>query len=364
MWDEMHRLGVSQLGGAPPRIPEGTLRELRDDPLRRIVLAEVREHLLPEVMRKLVAVADPRGRVIFAHGGDDARARAEHVGLTEGVVWTCPTGGTNGIGLVSWHRRAVQCLAQMHWRVEQFNLVCDVVPVWYRKRMVAVLNLTGDVAGASDDTLPMLTFFARQVQDRLAQADRDAAARRWAAGQLLDRCAAPALVMREGVVIAAREMRLEPGDPVEFRGRPAPGLMWHDQLGFVLLEPLPYENTWLVRSVSRQDRSPMRVIFDFVDRHNPVVRIRGTVAEADCPISRPQHVRVLTALYRNRAGMTAQDLSGALYGEPGRTGSVRPLISRLRDEVWWLLEPRGYRLGEQLDIELRERGGSVGGVAE
>jgi hypothetical protein len=131
-WDEMHSRGVASRGTTPYRIDGDLLRQLQAEPVTSVILDEVSSHLLPAVTNGLVAVADVQGRVLMAAGRDDARASAAEAGLTTGVVWTCLTSGVNGIGRTVRSRRGNQCFAETHWRVEQFELVCDVAPVWHR----------------------------------------------------------------------------------------------------------------------------------------------------------------------------------------------------------------------------------------
>jgi hypothetical protein len=354
-WDEMHSRGVEPRGTTPPRIDGELLRQLQTEPIMRVILDEVRDRLLPAVTNGLVAVADAQGHVLLAAGRDEARASAAEAGLTTGVIWTSLTSGINGIGRTIQSRRGNQCFAETHWRVEQSELVCDVAPMRHQNRMIAAINITDRWTAANPHTLPMLEFFAEQVQQRLEQADRDGRARQYAATQLLQQCDAPALVMHDDVVIAARDLPLRPGDPLEVQTPPAAGTHWHHRLGFVAFEPLSLPGSWLVRSVSGDDRPTLRVIFDFSDRHDPVIRLRGAVVTSDHPIARPQHRDILLALARNRAGLDAKALSRLLYGgDPGRSRNIPPLLCRLREELRWLFTAKGYRLADQLDIEVRE----------
>lgn len=355
-WDEMHSSGVALRSTIAPRIDGGLLQQLQAEPIMSVVLDEVRGHLLPAVTDGLVAVADAQGRVLLAAGPDEARASAAEAGLAAGVIWTCLTGGINGIGRAVRSRRGNQCFAETHWRVEQFELVCDVAPVWHQNRMIAAINITDRWTAANPHTLPMLQFFAELVQQRLEQADRDGRARQCAATQLLQRCDTPALVVYNDVVIAARDLPMRPGDQLEaLAAAPAAvGIRWHHRLGFVAFEPLTVPGSWLVRSVSGNDRPAARVIFDFSYRHDPVVRLRGTVVASDHRISRPQHRDILLALARSREGLDAKALSRVLYGDSRRSRNIPPLLCRLREELWWLFPAKGYRLADGLDIELRE----------
>jgi hypothetical protein len=157
-------------------------------------------------------------------------------------------------------------------------------------------------------------------------------------------------------VIAARDAPIRPGETLNTAAPPATaGIRWHHRLGFVAFEPLAVPGSWLVRSVSGDDWPTLRVIFDFSNRHDPVVRLRGTVVASDHRISRPQHRDILLALARNRAGLNATALSRVLYGgDPGRSRNIPPLLCRLREELWWLFPAKGYRLADELDIELRQ----------
>lgn len=354
LWDEMHFSGVALRRTTPPRLGDDLLQRLRAEPVMSLVLDEVRAHLLPVIGKGLVAVADAEGRVLLAEGRDESRASAAEAGLTAGVFWTCTAGGTNGIGRTVRSRRANQCFAETHWRDEQSELVCDVVPVWHRNRMIAAINITDRWTSANPHTVPMLTLFAERVRQRLARADREDRGRRRAVAQLLQRCDGPALVLHDNVVIAARGLPVRPGDPLEAPARPAAvGTRWHHRLGFTAYEPLSWPGGWLVRSVSADDEPPLRVIFDFIEPGDPVVRLRGTVVADDHRISRPQHRDILLALAHNRAGLDAKALSRVLYGDSSRSHNIPPLMCRLREELWWLFPAKGYRLTDGIDVELR-----------
>lgn len=200
----------------------------------------------------------------------------------------------------------------------------------------------------------MLRFFARQVEERLDQEDRDLRARQCSADLLLRTCGAPALIVHDDEVIASRDLPLRSGDRLDVGGLlAADGRSWHDRLGFVTFEPLSYPDEWLVRSAARDDRATTPVIFDFTDPRDPVVRMRGVVVATDQRVLRPQFQEVLRALAQNRTAMSAKSLSRVLYGDDSRWRNVPPLMSKLRDQFWWLLAAKGYGLSDRFDVELR-----------
>jgi hypothetical protein len=199
-----------------------------------------------------------------------------------------------------------------------------------------------------------LKSIAREIESELAKRDRQTMAEVCEAEKLLDRCGAPALVMYDRTVVVARYMGLSQGDAVDLPDTVTAGATWLRQLGHVLLEPLPRENCWLVRLASHGDTPAMRVSLDLSDPENMFVRVRGTIVEWDIRVTRPQHARVLGSLYRNRDGLTAAALSGELHdGERTHEDNIRGLICELREKIWWLIDSKPYRFGEQLTIELR-----------
>jgi len=59
---------------------------------------------------------------------------------------------------------------------------------------------------------------------------------------------------------------------------------------------------------------------------------------------------ILLALARRPAGYSAAELSTHLFGDPGRTVTVRAEMSRLRRTIGALLEHRPYRLADHVQV--------------
>jgi hypothetical protein len=59
---------------------------------------------------------------------------------------------------------------------------------------------------------------------------------------------------------------------------------------------------------------------------------------------RPRHAEILTLLCANPDGLSSEDLSEGVYGDPQRTGSIRVEISRLRKLLGDCIETDHYRL--------------------
>jgi hypothetical protein len=130
----------------------------------------------------------------------------------------------------------------------------------------------------------------------------------------------------------------------------AAGEVWLPALGMCRLEPLP--GGWLVR-VGERDRAPAasRVAVDLRAPGGGEVRVSGPAGGWTHPLT-PRHAELLYVLAVHRAGRTAAQLAGDLFGDPSRTVTVRAEMSRLRRTLAGVLAHRPYRFAEGVEVEL------------
>ena len=114
----------------------------------------------------------------------------------------------------------------------------------------------------------------------------------------------------------------------------------------LVVEALGYEEAYLVRALP----DPARL--------RPAARSTGTMltlrllgrdrGEAEIAGTRHQlrlrHSEILTLLCANPDGMTSEELSLGIYGDPAGAASIRVEISRLRKLLGDCIEPERYRL--------------------
>ncbi|MGY1692550.1 hypothetical protein [Geodermatophilus sp. SYSU D01105] len=66
-----------------------------------------------------------------------------------------------------------------------------------------------------------------------------------------------------------------------------------------------------------------------------------------------RHAEILLALAEHRAGRSAAELAGDLFGDPARTVTVRAEVSRLRRTLGSVVLAQPYRIGEDVHLEVR-----------
>jgi hypothetical protein len=89
------------------------------------------------------------------------------------------------------------------------------------------------------------------------------------------------------------------------------------------------------------------------------LRLLGLGADARRGAARPERglrsLELLAILAMHREGMTAEQLALALYGEDGRTGTIRVVVNRVRNHLGpAALQTQPYRLADSFDADTLE----------
>jgi hypothetical protein len=89
------------------------------------------------------------------------------------------------------------------------------------------------------------------------------------------------------------------------------------------------------------------------------LRLLGLGADARRGAARPERglrsLELLAILAMHREGMTAEQLALALYGEDGRTGTIRVVVNRVRNHLGpAALQTQPYRLADAFDADTLE----------
>jgi hypothetical protein len=130
----------------------------------------------------------------------------------------------------------------------------------------------------------------------------------------------------------------------------APGRRWLPPLGPCSVEPLA--GGWLIRvSDEPTPRGATRVVLDLTRPR------RWTVTVSECTGSwsrelSPRHAELLYLLALHPTGRSAAGLAEDVFGDAGRTVTVRAEMSRVRRYLGGLLEHRPYRFREQAEVEV------------
>jgi hypothetical protein len=361
-WSRVLDLGLdaSRANAREPLPLSEVERRRRGSPLS-LVVDELRQVLVSvaDASSFLMVVTDADGVVLWREGPTRVRLRADQLGFTEGARWTEATVGTNAIGTALAEAAPVQLFSAEHFEQAQHPWYCTAAPIHH--------PVTGELLGVVDVSGPALTLHPvigalvetavklaesqlwrhhEQRLERLRQSARGVLA--GVQGPLL-------LVDDHGWVahqsgIAVRD-RIEMPRSDRLLAVPGLGLCTPERVG----------EGWLIRP--REAGTAIAAELDLTDP--PVLRLRSATEPWRTPLTR-RNADVLVLLRRaGRPGMTAAQLSTALFGDDQHCVTVRAEVSRLRRAIGGLVTTNPYRLADGVTLSVVGRDGAsppAGGV--
>ncbi|QXV56274.1 GAF domain-containing protein [Amycolatopsis sp. TNS106] len=356
-WSRMLRLGLAADGvNTRDSVPfDEVTRRRRASPLRLVVedLGQV-VGATADTANMLLVVTDADGVILWRVGSSAVRRRADTLGFTEGAVWTETRVGTNAIGTALAEAAPVELLAGEHFEQGQHPWYCTASPVHDPR--------TGELLGVIDVSGPALTLHPAigalvETGRRLVEAEL------WRHHQQgldrLRRTAEPVVTGVGGPVLlvdddgwVAHSAGVASGARI---AAPAEGqILAVPGLGACLPERLA--DGWLVRPAD----TARRVRLDLELGHAPMLRM----ASGDVGWVRtvtPRHAEILVHLdTAGTAGLSAEALSRALYGDAEHLVTVRAEVSRLRRLLGAIVDTRPYRLATGVALTVH-KGLEVGG---
>ncbi len=347
-WSRVMRSGHDPHGRARPALAAAELeRRRRESPLAAVV-DELRAVLGPvaDASRFVVVIADADGVVLWREGAAGVRLRADDLGFTEGALWTEEQVGTNAIGTALAEAAPVQLFSAEHYEQAQHPWYCCAAPVHDPR--------TGEVLGVVDVSGPALSLHPA-IGALVDTAVRLAESQLWrhhrtrldelrrAAGPLLAAVRGPLLLVddlgwvahADGVGAAERVAAPRAGRALVVPGL---GLCVPEQVG----------GGWLVRP--REAARSITATLVLGDR--PVLEVRTDGEPWRAPLTR-RHAQLLVLLHRaGPGGLSAAQLSAAVYGDADHVVTVRAEVSRLRRAVGALVDTSPYRLSDQLSLSV------------
>ncbi|MGY1846434.1 MULTISPECIES: GAF domain-containing protein [unclassified Blastococcus] len=340
-WSRVLGLGLdpSRTNAREPLCPAEVERRRRCSPLLPVI-GELRQVLgsVADASAFLMVVTDADGVLLWREGSARVRLRADALGFTEGARWTEQTVGTNAIGTALAEAAPVQLFSAEHFEQAQHPWYCTAAPIHH--------PVSGELLGVVDVSGPALTLhpvIAALVETavRLAEAQlwrhheqRLERLRRSARGVLATVSGPLLLVDEHGWVahrsgIAARDRVAVPRDGTVL-AVPGLGLCTPERVG----------EGWLVRPHDPGDA----VAAELDLTGPPVLRLRSRRDPWVTPLTR-RHADLLLLLHQaGRAGLGADRLSTALFGDAAHCVTVRAEMSRLRKVVGGLVTTNPYRL--------------------
>jgi hypothetical protein len=313
-----------------------------------LVIDELRQVLVSvaDASAFLVVVTDADGIILWREGSAAVRLRADRLGFAEGALWTESAVGTNAIGTALAEAAPVQLFSAEHFEQAQHPWYCTAAPVHH--------PVTGHLLGIVDVSGPALTLHpvigalvetaVRLAESRLwrAHEERLERLRQRAAGTLATVRGPLLLVDDDGWVAAHSGIAVR--DRVEVPR--ADRLMAVPGLGLCLPERLA--EGWLVRP--RTGERGVEAELDLTGA--PVLQVSGERDGWRTTLTR-RHAQVLLQLHRaGPAGLTAAQLSTALFGDGDHLVTARAEVSRLRRAVGGLVLTNPYRLAPDLTLRV------------
>jgi hypothetical protein len=293
----------------------------------------------------LIVVSDATGILLWVEGNPHLRMRAaDSMNFAEGTLWSEGGAGTNAIGTALAAEHAVQVFASEHFNELVQSWTCAAAPVHDPDtgQVIGVIDLTGEMATVHPHSMAVAAATAQAVQAQLRCQMLDHDARLLARyGDLLTAGPGPrALVASSGRVIASQPLGWLPSARVKLP--PGGGQLPLNQTTTAVAEALGYEEAYLIRTAPapapRGQRAPSLSL-------GLLGRDRG---EADLAgqriVLRLRHSEILTLLCASPDGLTSEQLSTGVYGDPTRAAGIRVEISRLRKLLGDCLETEHYRL--------------------
>ncbi|MBD0838460.1 GAF domain-containing protein [Streptomyces sp. TRM68416] len=354
-WGRMLRSGVDPehdfRSGLLSR--EEVQRRREATPLRH-VLPVLREGLLAvaDVAHHIMVVADEDGRVLWREGSAPVLRKADGLGFELGADWREDVVGTNGVGTPAVVRRPVQVFAAEHFVRTHTSWTCAGAPITDPRdgRLLGVVDISGPLETMHPATLAWVDSVAKLAEARLRELHVNALERlRAVAAPVLSRLTGRALVVdRDGWTAAVTGWPYT--DRITLPKSLSPGRRWLPPLGVCAVEPLA--GGWLLRPAEEPESGGgRRIVLDLSQRRRWSLTVLGGAGDWSRELS-PRHAELLYLLALHRSGISAAGLAREMFGDPGRTVTVRAEMSRVRRYLGELLEHRPYRFREDTEIEV------------
>ncbi|MER5948720.1 GAF domain-containing protein [Streptomyces sp. NPDC001904] len=318
------------------------------------VLPVLREALVAvaEAAQHIMVIGDADGRILWREGHPAVLRKGDRLGFQVGALWAEHVVGTNGVGTPLVTREPVQVFSAEHFVESHHTWTCAGAPIKDPRdgRVLGVVDVSGPLETMHPATLSWVTSVARLAEARLRE-------RHVAGLERLRSVAAPLLARMPG-----RALAVDPhGWPAAVTGMPLPervalpkqvteGRCWVPSLGACQVTSLA--GGWLLVLVDDAPRPPTatRITLDLSRPRRPSLHVTGSAASWVHELS-PRHAELLYLLALRPEGLSAAGLAGDLFGDPGRTVTVRAEMSRIRRYLGGLLAHRPYRFQEDVEVE-------------
>jgi hypothetical protein len=327
-WRRSLAAGVApDQGGAPLRMTPNELERARERSPLAPAIGVVHSKLssLDEDARHIIAIADSEANLLWVTGDRDTCERARDMRFQEGAAWSEEEAGTNAVGTALALDHPLQIFSAEHVVEAVHPWTCSAAPIHEpgTGKVIGVVDLTADLRTHHPHTLPLASLAALAAETALHLRSLDVARRlreHWETA-MRGRRTPSALLDSNGRVIAARGIgelpsRLE----LTVDGAGCTTTLPDGRSGEV--EPLESGGAilWVRRSPARPSRLRLRLL-----GQNSSAEVNSGRRERG-----PRSLELLAVLAMHPEGMTSEQLALALYGERGKTVTIRAQVHRVR----------------------------------
>lgn len=355
-WRRSHAAGVDPSGNhlAPVLADEDQTSARWDVHPLAAALPVIEDSLtaIADESAHLIVISDADGLLLWIGGNARVRmAAAESMNFTEGTLWSENGAGTNAIGTALAADHAVQVFAAEHFNEPVQAWTCAAAPVHDPDtgRLLGIVDLTGKMTTVHPHSLALASTTAKAVESHLrwAMHERDDRLRARYQERIATAADRGALVTTSGRVLAAtpdgwlQGQRLDlpagGGELVLDSGKPA------------FAEPVGHEEAFIVRADATKGAARRRRLLklSLLGRDRADAELGGRPIQ----LSR-RHSEVLALLSMRPDGMTSEELTAALYGDPGTSSTTRVEVHRLRKLMGEWIDTDPYRLSRDVESDV------------
>jgi hypothetical protein len=312
-------------------------------PLLRKMLVDI-----ADASQHIMIVTDQHGTILWREGAVDVCLRADPVGLCEGTRWAEDTIGTNAMGTALAVDAPVQIYSAEHLVRTYQTWTCAAAPVHDPDTgaQIGVIDVSGLLQDLHPAVVSLVTATAELAEShlRMQMAVRDEQLRARNMPHLAGlKGEAGALVTPTGRVLAAEGAGPWP-ERVDLRAGSDSVLLADGREAE--LEPLSEGFLLRIPRPGRAADHRPALSLSFL-RDSPSAVLDGR----ELPLTL-RRAELLTLLALAPAGLTAEQLALALYGEDGNPVTARTEIHRLRSQLGErAMRTKPYRLRAEVDAD-------------
>jgi hypothetical protein len=299
-----------------------------------------------DASRMLMVVTDAEGIVLWRSGSAAVRARADALGFMDGADWTERQVGTNAIGTALAEAAPVQLFSAEHFEQAQHGWYCTAYPIHDPRtgEMLGILDVSGPALTLHPAIGALVETGVRLAESQLWRCHQNGLARlRRSAEHLVAAINGPLLVVDDHGWVAhhagvpARDRIAVPRADTAVT---IPGM------GICLPERL--HEGWLIRPADGA-----RTITAVLNVAGTATLEVNSASDTWCMPLSQRHAEVLRMLHAaGPSGLTAGQLSSALFGDCEHLVTVRAEISRMRRHMGALIATKPYRIADGVDLRV------------